>query len=288
MRRYKKEKTLIEKIVKFMTDAGAFACARQNDIDFFQSKLKSENIKDVVTTADFAVSRMFREFVAKEFGNLDYIIVDEEFVHKLGPDPIAEIKKHKYAFVIDPIDGTLAYSNKYPFWGICVGVFKDGEPFVGGAFAPALNLMVYADEDKAYTVENGETKELRPLPDNVESAPIFSLSRNNKVFLKEPFDYAAILPISGQPAVINMIWVALGMSRGYCFGAYIWDISGMLPVFLRLGIQIRGVTDGRIFTPFDSNTYRSDALRVSHLYVISRPKYYDYLKDLLEIKGYYK
>jgi len=254
---------------------------RQKDVDFYAPETKVVGaVHSVITDVDLTVSKMFREFIANEFDNLDYIILDEETAANLGTDPVAEMNKHEYVFIIDPIDGTLTYASGFPFWGICIGVFKNGRPFAGGAFAPALNLMVYADEDKAYAMENGETKELKPLPDTTETPPLVVL--NNAIARKNlNMDLREIQPLQFYSAVMNLIYVAMNRARGYWFGVNLWDIAGFLPIFARIGIQVRGMKNGKEFLPFDSGSYKSDKLIVDQIYVVSRPKYYDWMKNIV-------
>ncbi len=130
---------MLDKIVKFVREAGAFALENQNKISFEASKLKSAGNWDVVTETDMEVSRRFKYFVAENFADLDYIIIDEESIADLGADPIREIEKHEYAFIIDPIDGTLTYSYHLPYWGISIGVFRKTKPIAGVLFARPYN-----------------------------------------------------------------------------------------------------------------------------------------------------
>jgi len=275
---------MIQKIIKFIQDAGALALAQQKDTDFFKSELKTDTVYSAVTDADMAITKMFREFVDCEFGDLDYIIVDEETVEELGHDPVTEIKKHEYAFVIDPIDGTLTYTSKLPYWGIIIGVFKNGKPYVGAVYLPGLNTLIYADENAAYVVENGEMKELKPLSDTTESPPLLIL--NTFIIRRNPnLNFKEIQPVQFYSSAVNLLYMALNRTRGYWFAVHMWDIAGFLPIFKHVGVEVRGMNDGKEFSIFDSDTYKSENLMVRQLYIASRPKYYDWMKNITTEEG---
>jgi len=47
-------------------------------------------------------------------------------------------------FVVDPIDGTVAFFKNKPWWSVCIAVVEDGRPVAGVVFAPALDELYEA------------------------------------------------------------------------------------------------------------------------------------------------
>jgi myo-inositol-1(or 4)-monophosphatase len=270
---------MINKILSFIEQAGKIALKNQGQIDFQKSNFKSEGINDPVTETDLAVSQMFSDFVSQNFSDLDYLIIDEESVSNLGDSPVEKLGAAEYVFVIDPIDGTLTYANKYPFWGISVGVFKNGKPFVGACYAPALDLLVWSDETKAYLREFGKITELAPLPD---AAPIvLEYHDSKKVHVNENNNDKQVQGLRVYSQVLSAIYVAIGRARGYYYQAFIWDIAGIMPVLDKVGIKIQGYDDG---LEFDLKTCLGKNLRAQKVYIVSKPEYFDYLKSIVDIK----
>lgn len=273
------------KILDFMKKAGKLAVENQNKINFFASKIKHGGVISVVTETDLSVSKLFREFVTQEFACLNPLIVDEETVAELGDNPLDKIRAAEYAFIIDPIDGTLPYSAKLPLYGISVGVFKNGSPYCGALYAPALRELVYADDKKAYAVENAffpdeKIQELKALPDDIDSEPLFFASPT-KVRLNSRWDKKEIVPVDMYSAVLNCIGMAKGQARGYFFQAYLWDIAGALPAFEKVGVKLLEINSGGEFSPLGEGVF-NNYLKCPKVYIACRPKYFEYLRNIVE------
>ena len=57
--------------------------------------------------------------------------------------------------MIDPLDGTLMYSQAIPFFSISIALEYKKKPIVGVVYAPALNLLYHAEKGKGSYV-NGK------------------------------------------------------------------------------------------------------------------------------------
>lgn len=88
----------------------------------------------IVTNADLAAERAFRERVERDFPDMG--VIGEEFgVSK--PDAA-------YQWVIDPVDGTADFAQELPTWGSIIGLFFHGVPVVGVIDHPDLGLRLHA------------------------------------------------------------------------------------------------------------------------------------------------
>lgn len=80
-----------------------------------------------VTEADRAVEQHLRTFVAARFP--DAVFFGEEEGGAAQSDGLR--------FVVDPIDGTRAFTRGLPTWSVLVGVEYDRQPIAGVAYMPA-------------------------------------------------------------------------------------------------------------------------------------------------------
>ena len=271
---------MLDKILDFIREAGDFALGNQSKIDFATSKLKSAKNSDVVTTTDLEISRRFAKFVHDNFAKLDYVIVDEESVANLGENPMAEIKKHEFAFIIDPIDGTLCYANHLPYFGISIGVFRGGKPYCGAVFCPALRLLTYADEKNAFIEENGNQRKLETIR---ETASLYANSFYDAV--KENRQLSKRLNVSAlslYSAVVNATYVATGQLRCYGSQCYLWDVAGMYPVFAKIGVEIFNATTGKKEDLFSEETF-TEKLKFREPFIVCAPKYLADFRELFEL-----
>ena len=84
-----------------------------------------------VTSADLAVDRQLQEQL--KAARPDYGWLSEETA-----DDRSRLSARR-TFVVDPIDGTIAFIKDRPFWAVCIAVVEDGQPTCGVLYAPALD-----------------------------------------------------------------------------------------------------------------------------------------------------
>lgn len=87
-----------------------------------------------VTVADCRVEAELRQRISATYP-LDGVL-GEEFSETVGSSG--------RRWVIDPIDGTVAYTHGIPLFGVQIALERDGDPVLGLIYLPVLNEMVYA------------------------------------------------------------------------------------------------------------------------------------------------
>jgi histidinol-phosphatase len=87
-----------------------------------------------VTEADRAVELHLRAFVAKHFASARFF----------GEETGGDARGAGLRFVVDPIDGTRAFTRGLPTWSVLVGLELDGEPVAGVAYMPAAGDLFSA------------------------------------------------------------------------------------------------------------------------------------------------
>lgn len=95
---------------------------------------KDKHKRDPVTEADRAVEAFLTEAVGKRFP--EHRVLGEE-----GQDPADEAE---YEWIVDPIDGTLNFINRLPFFAVSVGVLHRRRPVVGAILFPTSGDLLHA------------------------------------------------------------------------------------------------------------------------------------------------
>lgn len=94
-------------------------------------KVWSKSGGSPVTSADMAVDRLLRDMLLS--ARPDYGWLSEETAD--SPERL----DRRRIFVVDPIDGTVAYMKNRPWWCVPIAVIEDGCPVAAVIHAPALN-----------------------------------------------------------------------------------------------------------------------------------------------------
>jgi myo-inositol-1(or 4)-monophosphatase len=131
------------------TEAGAKELVR-----FFNGDFKitnKEGINNPVTEADHASEKAIFEIIKNDFP--DHYILSEE---------AGEIvMDSSYKWIIDPIDGTINFTNGIPICCISIGLEHNGQIIMGAVYNPLMNEFYFAEKgmgatlnDKKITVSN--------------------------------------------------------------------------------------------------------------------------------------
>lgn len=92
-----------------------------------------------VTIADQGAERLIRDAITAEFA--DDSIIGEEFGETIADTPEAASGRQ---WIIDPIDGTKAFTKGVPLYSNLLAVLDDGVPVLGIINLPAVGEMVWA------------------------------------------------------------------------------------------------------------------------------------------------
>ena len=130
-------------------------------------KIWSKSGGSPVTSADMAVDRALNDALLS--ARPDYGWLSEETA-----DSADRVTKRRI-FVVDPIDGTVAYMKGGPWWCIPIAVVEDGVPVAAVIHAPALNETFVA------TRGGGATLNGRPISaadtDDLDDASVLADAR---------------------------------------------------------------------------------------------------------------
>ncbi|MCL2792699.1 MAG: hypothetical protein FWD87_06380 [Spirochaetaceae bacterium] len=132
--------TTIKPLVKYVKKAAERAVKEQYKV---KRNFKSDG--SVITYID----KELNEYLSKAIFSLypESNLITEE---SKSCDPNEDQDQNKeYCFVVDPIDGTDAFSQFMPGWCVAVGLLKKGEPIAGIIYAPLWGgkkgTFIYSD-----------------------------------------------------------------------------------------------------------------------------------------------
>lgn len=114
-----------------------------------------------VTIADRESEQVMRQLIKSRYP--DHGIIGEEFGN--------ENANAEYVWVLDPIDGTIAFIHGVPLFVTLIGLLKNGQPILGGINQPIAKLRCEGDNEQAWL--NGEITEARK-PASIDKATMLA------------------------------------------------------------------------------------------------------------------
>lgn len=176
----------------------------------------------LVTRADFASNDYLIQGLNLKFSNIN--IVSEE-----GLDPVTEYDSHY--LIIDPLDGTQAYSDGLDQFSVLLGEVRDGLPVEGIMHFPALGMTLFGEVGNKALVNGTEIKVSSCI--NLGEASVSCRKCSNsadKRIIMHPLDsgYALMQLALGK---INGVIIKMVTHRE-------WDIVAPSAVILAAGGQV--------------------------------------------------
>ena len=100
---------------------------------------KGKGLNDVVTIADIESEKIIVNKIREVFPN-DTIIAEEKGTYDGGDG--------EYSWAIDPLDGTMNYSRKMPYYCVSIGFMKNNKPEGGAVYIPETDELYYCEKEK--------------------------------------------------------------------------------------------------------------------------------------------
>ena len=222
--------TSIRSLLPAMTEASQLAQQYYRRGDRLGTRLKAD--RSVVTEADTTVEMLLRRAIGECFSGVN--ILGEE-------GGVAYDPSQPYTFVIDPIDGTLAFACGTPGWAICVGVLDHTlQPVAGIISAPSWDGLFVADLDP----QSPATYNGTPLPIATTPEPI---DNNTTILIDSRF--LQTYQVRGFPGkcrsfgstALHMCLVAqqTGFALAHACPVHIWDIAAAHAIAARVGLTVQ-------------------------------------------------
>jgi len=109
--------------------------------------IKNKGLNDVVTIADVKSEEIIVDKISKLFPD-DTIIAEENVKHKEW--------NNEYSWAIDPLDGTMNYSRKMPYYCISIWYLKNNKPEGWAIYIPELDEIYYCEKWKGSYCNNNK------------------------------------------------------------------------------------------------------------------------------------
>ena len=133
-----------------------------------------------VTAADRQAEEVLRRMIRERFPS--HGIIGEEYGN--------ENEEAEYVWVIDPIDGTIAFIHGVPLFVTLIALLKDKKPILGAIDQPIAGLRCTGDNKSACL--NGEPTSIRE-PKGIDGAVMLATDINNIKRMHSPRGFDEIL-----------------------------------------------------------------------------------------------
>lgn len=219
-------------VVKILSEVG-----RSLITDTTKNKLvdTKKNRNDLVTNFDKSTEKFVVSMIKEAYP--EATIVSEE-----GYGDVVE-KMDGLVFFVDPIDGTMNFVKRGDDFASMIGVYLDGEPYIGGIinvmqnkiFHGGPNYGVYCDDQK---INNPENKVLRDGLVDI-SAP---MALNNYLNTQEVVRNSSGLRVYGSAGII-FGHLLLGKEVMYMSYLAPWDLAAGRVLCEGAGLRVSSVDD---------------------------------------------
>ena len=227
------------KLSQLFKSAGAIA------LKYFDSpptELKSD--QTVVTLADKEIEQLFAA-VLDDPANDSYMI-GEETIGKYPQSYIDNALKSSCCWVLDPIDGTAPYSSHMDFWGISLGLMKNGVLVEGAVYLPRFDrLIATCGNELIYCNlhDSAGWKKFNSTANPLGVKGHLSLGQ----YTTRKWVYNGKNTLFSVCSCVGSLYLLLtGKVAAYCGDFKLWDIAGMLPILERANFAILSVENGNL------------------------------------------
>ncbi len=222
----------VDKQLKHRINAGQVAVA--NQVDFFhrqfgevQSDWKEDDTR--VTFADFAISEKIFAELRKSFPKDDFCSEES--------NPLDEVQElqARYAWVLDPIDGTNNYALGIPICAISLALLKNGLPVYGLLYDMSRKILIKGGPGLGLYDGRASAR--------VKSSPVDSQSLVGLHFPLKPEDYERLRPLLTERRIrslgsgaLNLAYAAVGRLDGAIdYKVKVWDLAAGYALLLAGG-----------------------------------------------------
>lgn len=188
---------------------------------YYQSELKLHNkgyFTNFATQADLESEKKVIEIIKANFPEHN-IIAEESGRVDNGSE---------YSWAIDPIDGTIPFTDGIPFFGVSIGLLKNNKPFVGVINMVGSDELFWAEEGKG-AFKNGKQIQVRK-EDNLGNVTFaLEMGHNERQMrlekhFKPIVEKVRMVYVMGS-SVMSHVLVAQGHLDGLFIRAYVWDFA---------------------------------------------------------------
>jgi len=225
---------------------------------FFNGNFKisnKEGINNLVTEADHAAEKAIIEVIQSAYP--DHFILSEE---------TGEIRtSSEYKWIIDPIDGTVNFSNGIPLCCVSIGLEKEGQMIMGAVYNPLMNELYFAQKGFGASL-NDKKLHVSPKAKVIQSCLVTGFPYTYLDAPNGPIQVFERLIRKGVPvrrlgsAAIDLCWVAAGRFDGfYEHKLQAWDSAAGFLIVEEAGGKVTDF-EGKPFSPYQPHVLATNGL----------------------------
>ena len=235
---------MLDFLEKTAFDAGAILLKYLEILKPEDIHKKGEAVRDVQTKADLESEQFIVKAISERFPE-----------HSIYAEESAQITKdERHWWFIDPLDGTVNYTHRFPFFSVSIGYYVDGKPEAACVYAPKLGEMFLAQKNQG-TYCNSRKCSVSSTPTLAESILVTGFSYFRNELKNNNFDSFKRVGLKARgirrfgSAAIDLAYVADGRVDGY-WESYLspWDVAA--------GILLIEEAGGKVTDCNGSDNYR--------------------------------
>ncbi len=186
-----------------------------------------------VTAADVAISEAIFRQLGAQFPE-DHLF-SEELAETDKPTPLTR----RFAWVLDPIDGTNNYAAGIPYCAISLALLENGMPVYGIIYDMARRVLMHGGP--GFGVKDGEVEaRVKSTPPDSQSmlgfhSPVDKAFSHHAVALVENFKLRGL-----GSSTLHLAYVAVGLFDATVdHNVRVWDIAAAVPLVWAAGGEVR-------------------------------------------------
>ncbi len=250
-----------------------------------QPELKPDT--SVITEADKAISALAHKRLKPFLSTGQHVLIDEEDPRKSEYQDDAFLERTPYVWAIDPIDGTRAYANRMPHYGVSLGLMKDRKPWLGAVYFPTLKELFYCDGENAYLVKNAFSWSeqrilIKPQDEVISSRSVFIMSDDIGVKFTWKSPDCRVMVFAS--AVSEFCWPTVGRGCGSLSRVHLWDFAGAWPIIHKAGLKFRHFSTGKPLERLEAGLFHKDpAWKLKDYFILSSERNFSMLRERITL-----
>lgn len=183
---------------------------------------KTKGSQDLITKKDYLMENFIIEQLKSKYPK--HKIIAEESVN--------ESLTNNYTWVIDPIDGTINFSNNSPLYGIQIALLYNKEAIFSAMYFPSFNEFHYAIKNKGYYINGNKyiNSNSKTLEESIVSFGDFSnsnpSSRKHQLELINILNSKCLKTRIQGASSIDFSFVSSGKNQAHIiFSKNIWELK---------------------------------------------------------------
>lgn len=208
---------------------------------------KTDN-SDFATQADLKAEKIIVEIISKNFPSHNIIAEEKVRIDQNSP----------FTWAIDPVDGTISFASKMPFFAVSIGLLENNQPIVGVIYDVERKDLYWAQKGKEAFLNDKKisVSKTTKLADAVIGLGIGGM-KGRREKLKEYFfpllDRVRYIYMLGG-GVVTMALLAKGSLDAVPNQAWIWDQAAAGIIITEAG----GMVSDRFGNPVDWSADRAE------------------------------